>query len=176
MARITGTCSVSKGSIWVRWRQHVLVYSTNTWLLDVDSDNLIRQRSGNNRTVGWTEGSISKSKLTAWDGDLVGLTACASAINETIPIRLFYASSSTAFEEYLWRAEEDEWIWQQTWEGYSGAADVGCFSGTGDYRYLGLVTPKNQLEFWYQPAEDIEADWQKGTRPLSPPKSTNQQN
>jgi hypothetical protein len=129
---------------------------------DVDSDNLIRQRSGNNRTAGWTEGSIYESKLTAWEGDLVGLTACASALDDSAPIRLFYASSSTAVEEYLWRSEKDEWDWQQTWDGYSGAAGVGCFGGTGDYRYLGLVNSENGLEIWYQASEDVETDWQKG--------------
>ena len=133
-----------------------------TAISDIDSDNLIQQRSGNNRTDGWTEGSISKSKLTAWDGDLVGLTACASALDDSAPIRLFYASSNTAVEEYLWRAEKDEWDWQQTWEGYSGAAGVGCFGGTGDYRYLGLVNSKNGLEIWYQASEDVGTDWQKG--------------
>jgi hypothetical protein len=129
---------------------------------DIDSDNFIRQRSGNNRTTGWTEGSISKAKLTAWDGDLVGLTACSSALDESAPIRLFYASSSTSVEEYLWRAKKDEWVRQQTWDGYSGAAGVGCFGGTGAYRYLGLVNTENQLEIWYQASEDVGTDWQKG--------------
>jgi hypothetical protein len=129
---------------------------------DIDSDNLVRQRSGNNGTVGWTEGSISKAKFTAWDGDLVGLSACEIAANNSAPIRLFYASNSTAFEEYLWWAEKDEWEWQRTWEGYSASADVGCYTGTDNYRYVGLVNPSNRLEIWYQPAEDISADWQKG--------------
>jgi len=135
---------------------------TNYWnVFYVDSDNLLRQRSGNNRTTGWTEGSIAEAKLTTWDGDLVGLTACASALDESAPIRLFYASNSTAVEEYLWRAEEDEWVWQQTWEGYSGAAGVGCFGGTGAYRYLGLVNSENNLEIWYQASEDVGTNWQK---------------
>jgi hypothetical protein len=129
---------------------------------DIDSDNFIRQRSGNNRTTGWTEGSSSKAKWAAWDSDLVGLTACASAIDESAPIRLFYASNSTAVEEYLWRAEEDDWAWQQTWEGYSGAAGVGCYGGTGAYRYLGLVNSDNVMEIWYQASEDTGTDWQKG--------------
>jgi hypothetical protein len=138
--------------------------------LDIDSDNLVRQRSGNNRTVGWTEGSITKAKLTAWDGDLVGLSVCESVANESAPIRLFYASNSTAFEEYLWWAEDDNWEWQRTWEGYSASADVGCYTGSDDYRYVGLVNPSNQLEIWYQPAEDVPADWQKGQHSLRPSK------
>ncbi|GAB7335737.1 hypothetical protein MBLNU13_g08033t1 [Cladosporium sp. NU13] len=99
--------------------------------------------------------------LTAWDGDLVGLSACESAINESVPIRLFYASNSTAFEEYLWWAAEDKWEWRQTRQGYSGSANVGCHPGIGYYRYLGLANPSNRLEIWYQPAEDILAEWQK---------------
>ena len=131
---------------------------------DIDNNNLVRQRSGNNRTDSWTDGSLSEAHLTAWNGDLIGLAACDSAINETIPLRLFYASNSTAFEEYLWFAGEDKWVWQQTWNNYSGAADVGCFGSIDGYRYVGLVSasPSNTLELWYQPEEDISADWQKG--------------
>lgn len=164
MGRITGMCFVS-----LRGTEVLLAMSACSGIYrvliirpDVDSDNLLRQRSGNNRTTGWTEGSIAEAKLTTWDGDLVGLTACASALDESAPIRLFYASNSTAVEEYLWRAEEDEWVWQQTWEGYSGAAGVGCFGGTGAYRYLGLVNSENNLEIWYQASEDVGTNWQKG--------------
>lgn len=132
---------------------------------DIDTDNILRQRSGNNRTDGWTEGSLSKANLTAWGGDLVGLAACDSAINETIPLRLFFASNSTAFEEYLWFTDEDKWVWQQTWEGYSGAASVGCFGNLDGYRYVGLVSRSNQLEFWYQAQEDLQDGWQKGEYP-----------
>lgn len=129
---------------------------------DIDTNNVIRQRSGNNGTDGWTEGSLAKANLTAWNGDLVGLAACDSAINETIPLRLFYASNSTAFDEYLYFASDDKWVWQQTWNGYSGAADVGCFGTIDGYRYVGLVSTSNELEFWYQAEEDISADWQQG--------------
>lgn len=97
---------------------------------DIDSNNLVRQRSGNNRTVGWSEDSLSKAKLTVWDGDLVGLSACESAAHQSAPIRVFYAFNSTAFEENLWRADQDGWEWQRTWEGYSAAADVGCYTGS----------------------------------------------
>lgn len=131
---------------------------------DIDSNDHIRQRSGNNR---WTEASISEARLTAWNGDLVGLAACDSAINESIPIRLFYAFNSTSFEEYLWKADEDEWVWQQTWPDYSAAAGVGCHTGVGYNRYVGLVRPSNRLEFWYQPTDDIKAEWQEGWYPLA---------
>lgn len=147
----------------------LLLCGVLTALSDLDSENFIRQRSGNNQSTGWTEGSISKAKLAAWNGDLVGLSACESAINGSIPVRLFYASNSTAFEEYLWYAEEDEWVWQKTWNGYSGAAGVGCHPGIGYYRYTGLVNPSNRIEIWYQPTEDIMADWQPGERLLFHP-------
>jgi hypothetical protein len=139
-----------------------LVCGVLTACADIDTDNFVRQRSGNNETAGWSEGSISKVKLTAWDGDLVGLSACESAANQSAPVRLFYASNSTAFEEYTWWAERDEWEWERTWEGYSTAANVGCYTGSDNYRYVGLVNRSNRLEIWYQSVEDSPDDWQKG--------------
>jgi hypothetical protein len=93
---------------------------------------------------------------------LVGLSTCESVANQSAPIKLFYASNSTAFEEYLYWAEKDEWEWQRTWEGYNTSADVGCYTGRDNYRYVGLVNPSNRLEIWYLSAEDSPGDWQKG--------------
>ena len=81
--------------------------------------------------------------------------------DQSAPIRLFYASNSTAFEEYLWWAEQDEWEWQRTWEGYSASADVGCYTGSDNYRYVGLVNPSDRLEIWYQSVGGRPGYWQK---------------
>lgn len=133
-------------------------------LLDLDTNNVIRQRSSSNRSdsEGWTDGSISRANLTAWDGDLVGLTACWSSINASIPIRLWYASDNETFEEYLWFAERDEWVRQPSWQGYNGAAGVGFHTGAGFNTYVGMVNTRNELKFFYQrtAGEDL-SNWQE---------------
>lgn len=81
-----------------------------------------------------------------------------------MPIRLFYASDNTTFEEYLWFAQDDVWAWQRSWKGYSGTAGVACdHQGDPFYRYVGMVNLQNQLEFWYQVKgdDDLSAEWLK---------------
>lgn len=94
---------------------------------------------------------------------MVGLKACWSSINTSVPIRLFYASNATTIQEYLWWADEDNWVWQNSWNDYDGAANVGCRDGDGSNTHLGLVTLNNQIEFWYQrTAGDDLSNWQEG--------------
>lgn len=134
--------------------------------------NRIRHRIGNSKVSGWVDGSINEKNLTVLDGDLVGLQVCnaADARNLSSSIRLFYASASTTLTEYMWDPEEDVWTLQGTWEGYSGAAGIGCFNGPG-WRNLALVNDRNRLEFWYedQPINGIDRNpgWKKGMSMLS---------
>jgi len=93
---------------------------------DIDINNQIRHRFGSNDSTLWSNGTIGTAELVAYDGDLVGLQACWSGLNSSVPIRLFYASNSKIFKEYLWRAHDDKWMWQRSWSNYSGAAGVGC--------------------------------------------------
>ena len=133
---------------------------------DIDNINKIRYLTGNNGTdpAKWSRGSFPHDARAAWDGDVVGLTACAG-INSSIPIRLWYAADSTTFEEYLWHAEDDQWELMDTWRGYSGASSVGCWNGNRNESYVGLVNLNNALTFWYyskQGGDTSEADWRKG--------------
>ena len=64
-------------------------------------------------------------------------------------MRLWYASDNVTFQEYL--LQDDEWKWQQSWEGYHGAAGVGCYSWSrGVNIYAGFVNINNNVEIWYQ--------------------------
>jgi hypothetical protein len=85
------------------------------------------------------------------------------AINNSVPIRLFYASDNMTFEEYLWFMEDDTWEWRRSWKNYSGAASIGCYKGGPTYRYAALVNLDNQVEFWYQTkgSDDVSAVWFK---------------
>lgn len=79
---------------------------------------------------------------------------------------LWFASDSTTFQEYLY--QDDEWKWQRSWEGYNGAAGVGCFSwGAGPYKYVGFVNVDNQLEIWWQNSTSVEgpSGWNQSKRP-----------
>lgn len=127
---------------------------------DVDSSNRVRQRTGNNQSTGWTEGSAGKADLKVYDGDLVSMASCWGT-NNSVPIRLFYASTDKTFEEYLWRSADETWHWQRRWEGYNGAAGVSCYRGAGPNRYLGLINTNSELEFWYQDKAEDPAEWYK---------------
>lgn len=134
---------------------------------DIDSGNIIRQRSGNSGagSTGWTEGLISSEKRLAWEGDMVGLKAC-SVHNGSLSasIRLFYASSSATIQEWIWFSDEDRWAPKQNWTGYSGASSVGCYTFDTSFEYVALVNTNNTVEFWYQKKEEgnwYEADWKR---------------
>ncbi|KAM0723574.1 hypothetical protein Q7P37_000561 [Cladosporium fusiforme] len=137
---------------------HIFWNRISYWhLFYIDSSNRVRQRSGNNESIGWTEGSLRDADAKAWEGDLIGMTACWGA-NNSVPIRLFHASSNSTFEEYLWRMTDKTWHWQRSWTDKNGAAGVAC-QRSGTYRYLGLSNSNNQIEFWYQNNTDTE--WSK---------------
>ena len=133
---------------------------------DIDSEHQVRHRKGNNKSMSWNEGSTRQAKLKAWDGDLIGLTACWGTSND-FPIRLFYASSNATFEEYLWRRPDDTWHWQRSWDGFNGAAAIRCYGGSpsntdrGANRYLVLMNSNHQIEVWYQNKDDGSLGWAK---------------
>ena len=86
------------------------------------------------------------------------MTVCWGA-NDSVPIRLLYASSNDTFEEYLWRKHDDSWHRQRSWSGYNGASGVTCYRSPGSDRYMGLINTQNQLEFWYQDKANSSAEW-----------------
>jgi hypothetical protein len=123
-------------------------------LLDIDVENRIRQRSNSNTTNTWTQGTIDQVGLTTYAGDLVGMQACWAGTSE-YSARIWFASNSTTFQEYIWYGTEDTWTWQREWTGYNGAAGVGCYSwGGGTTTYVTLVTLSNNVELWYKDGTD----------------------
>lgn len=84
------------------------------------------------------------------------MQAClASTSTESPAIRIWYASSNSTFEEYLWRSGETVWTWQRQWKGYSGTAGIACnvqvdSSGT----YVALVNADGRVEIWSKKVSD----------------------
>lgn len=82
------------------------------------------------------------------------MRVCWAGINESIPLRLWYASDSTTFEEYLYHDNEGEWKWQQSWPNMSGAAGVGCYSWGPNNMYVAFVNLQNQVEIYHRSKAD----------------------
>ena len=59
-----------------------------TRLPDINNDHQISQRSGSNISTTWTDGPINKANLTAYDGDLAGMSVCWAGIGATLTMRL----------------------------------------------------------------------------------------
>jgi hypothetical protein len=116
-------------------------------------------------TSSWTDGPINKANLTAYDGDLAGLNVCWAGIDGTLTMRLWYASSNTTFEEYLYNNEERAWDWQKRWEGFSGAAGVGCVTDPDHpYIYAAFVNLKGSVEIYYRTRREAHVSakgWEK---------------
>jgi hypothetical protein len=70
-------------------------------------------------------------------------------------MRIWFASNSTTFQEYIWDYPDDTWKWQREWSGYNGAAGVGCYSwGDSTTAYVTLMTLRNNVELWYKDNSD----------------------
>ena len=136
-----------------------------TILSDIDKEHQIRQRSGSNDSATWTDGPINGANLAAFDGDLAGLNVCWAGIDNTLTMRLWYASSNTSFEEYLYNNEEREWNWQKRWDGFSGAAGVGCVTDPDHPNiYVAFVNLQGSVEIHWRTRKDAHlstAGWEK---------------
>ncbi|KAM0720683.1 hypothetical protein Q7P37_004820 [Cladosporium fusiforme] len=129
--------------------------ATSIWhIFYIDVNNRIRQRSNSNRTDVWTNGLINDMAFIAYAADLVGMQACwagRSSLKGEYGMRIWIATNSTTFTEYLWYEGEETWSQQREWIGYNGAAGVGCYSWGEDERsYVALVTTRNNVELWYR--------------------------
>jgi hypothetical protein len=139
-------------------------------LSDINKDHQISQRSASNITASWSDGPINKANLTAYDGDLAGMSVCWAGIGATLTMRLRYASSNTTFEEYLYNNEEKEWNWQSKWDDLSGAAGVGCVvapDSAHPYIYAAFVNLQSQVEIYYRTKADAHlatTGWEKCKR------------
>ncbi|KAI6859960.1 hypothetical protein KC338_g7156 [Hortaea werneckii] len=153
-----------------------VAYTTNgtsTWhIFYIDEDNLIKQRSNSNTTNVWVDGPINTANLKANDADQVGMQACwygndygdsdythtplpdsggDEDYDEDVGMHLWYAVTSSSFEQWGWRDGEQEWRKQALWDRYNGHAGIGCYSwGPGTTTYVMLVTLQNTVEFWWK--------------------------
>jgi hypothetical protein len=139
----------------------------------IDTNNTIRQKSNSNTTNVWVEGRVIDLNLKAYDADTVGMQACwyggfygdadyehsplangqpnATSPGNDVGMHLWYASDNTTFQQYGWRAGEDTWSQQQTWNNKNGHAGVGCFSwGGGTTTYVMFVNLENAVEIWWK--------------------------
>lgn len=74
-----------------------------TILPDIEASNTLRQRTSRNVPGDyWRDGPLEQANLTAYDADRVAMQACWTGLDEKTAMRLWYASSNTTLEEYLW--------------------------------------------------------------------------
>lgn len=132
---------------------------------DINKFHHIRHRYTSNATNSWTDGPLNKANLTAYNNDLTGLNVCWAGIDGTLTMRLWYASSNTTFEEYLYNNEERQWDWQKRWEGFSGTAGVGCVTDPDHpYVYAAFVNLQGSAEIYYRTRKDAHlaaTGWEK---------------
>ncbi|KAK5127916.1 hypothetical protein LTR85_005033 [Meristemomyces frigidus] len=144
----------------------------NMRLVDIDVNNQIKQRSGTNLSSLWTDGPINDANLTVHDADQVGMQACwygsdygdsdythtplptsgpDAAFTSDVGMHIWYGSNATTFQQYGWRAGDDSWTYQATWQDYNAHAGVGCYSwGPGTVTYVMMVNLQDTVEFWWK--------------------------
>ncbi|KAJ9640892.1 hypothetical protein H2199_005560 [Coniosporium tulheliwenetii] len=147
---------------------------TSSWhIFYIDKDNYIRQKSGNNHTSLWSNGTVNSLNLKAMDADSVGMQACwygsfygdadyahspstndgsgASSYGSEVGMHLWYASDSNTFQQYGWRDGDTDWAHQYTWTDMDGHAGVGCYSwGPGTVTYTVMVNRDHAVEVWWK--------------------------
>jgi hypothetical protein len=85
-------------------------------------------------------------------------------------IRLWYASSPTTYEEYLWRLDSGGWRYQQRWQGYSGTAGIACrILLENTMSYAAFVNTHRNVEVWYEKISDVSARGGSGWTKSEPP-------
>lgn len=151
----------------------MILICTQWHIFYIDVDNYVRQKSGNNRTSLWTNGTLNALNLKVYDADLVGLQACwygsfygdadyvhsplatdtsgAKSYPGEVGMHLWFASNATTFEQYGWRDGETTWKHLHTWSNKEGHAGVGCYSwGPGTVTYTMMVNLDHTVEVWWR--------------------------
>ena len=142
--------------------------------LDIDQNNMIKQRTNSNITNIWANGPIDDANLIANDADQVGMQACwygndygdsgyshtplppssgpdgNQALRNNVGMQLWYASDDTTFQQLGWRDGEGTWQHQGSFSDMNGHAGVGCYSwGPGTVTYVMFVNSVNTGKvFW----------------------------
>ncbi len=105
--------------------------------VDVDKNNLVRQRVINNLTYTWSDGPFNDLNVKAFDSPSVGLRAAfysgpiygvdLTGTDLYTGVRVWVATSSSTFVQYSWRAGMPQWNEDRTWEGMNGVATPASF-------------------------------------------------
>lgn len=81
------------------------------------------------------------------------LPSSGPSANDTsdVGMHMWYASNDTTFQQYGWRAGDEAWAYQATWQDYNAHAGVGCYSwGPGTVTYVMMVNMQHTVEFWWK--------------------------
>lgn len=121
----------------------------------------MKQRVIDNLTYTWHDGPLNNNNVEALDAERIGLQACfyqgpiaGVDLNGTDPtsgIRIFVATSETAFDQYAWRSGLESWVKEQSsWESVNGHATPGCFGWSAGWTtYVMFVGMENEVQLWW---------------------------
>lgn len=128
-------------------------------VIDVGTDNLVKERVVNNGSFLWSDGALNKMNLKAFDGGgNVGLQACfydGPISNISVyglgGIRLWVATGQTEFAQLSWRSPMQDWIMEQQWTDVDGHASPACYGWQrGQVDYVMFVDPQSTMNvYWY---------------------------
>lgn len=164
--------------------------------VDIDNNNMIKQRSKSNTSNVWIDEPINKERLMANDADQVGMQACWSGndygdcdyehtplppnsgdekFSKLYGMHFWYASDNTTFKQLGWRYGDEAWTHEGEFPSLNGHAGVGCYSwGPGTVTYAMFVNTDNTVEFyWRDTNTSLKSTathpinkWTKGESPL----------
>lgn len=163
--------AVSSKTQMERWHK---LTSSKWHLFYINKDNIITEITNSNTTNVWVPGPINDLQLRAMDDPHVGLQACwyggfysdaaydhspvpgqsnvtQDHSNQSVGIRLWFASNATTFESVEWTYGSKSWTQQQTFDGYNGHAGVGCYSwGPGSDTYVFFIDLQNDVNILWK--------------------------
>lgn len=144
-------------------------------LLDINKENILKQRTNSNMTGIWEDGPINDLKLHPYHAEQVGMQACwygndygdsdykhsplpgqnatngNAKFSNQVGMHMWYASDRTTFQQYGWRDGDDSWSHENSFKNMNGHAGVGCYSwGPGTVTYVMMANEENTVEFYWR--------------------------
>lgn len=128
--------------------------------VDINKDNLLRQRSMDNLTYVWSDGLINNLNIKALDSELTGLTAAfypgpigdidLNGTEANSGIRVLAGTEQTVINQYSWRAGLSQWNYEQNWQNMNGEAAPAMFAwGTGHTYYINFIDAQNNAVMYW---------------------------
>lgn len=125
---------------------------------------MLRQRSIDNNTWSWTDGSLNALNVSVFESTRVGLQACfyrgpiegvdsadleGTAIDGGV--RVWVATSATTFAQYAWRPGMLQWVHEEDRRDVDGRANPACMGwGAGWTTYVAFVDLDGNIAiYWY---------------------------